>query len=261
MIEITTIIPTIGRESLNRAIQSALVQKHIKNHIIVVDDSTCQSLNFSNVTIIRTGGNRGVAFARNLGIRAAKSEWIAFLDDDDQWLPNKSILQVEYMKLKNLDLSLTCAFMSNQKLIRPKKIYKGRIDPLEEIYSDFYPFRRDYYLPFPSVMISGRAAKNLSFDQTLNEREDLWYLHQAYQLNYKIEQLSKPLVIINFDPKRSIKRPAIQDDFHWINLLTGLSKLLGLKFAIKVALRNRILSLDIVGVYRLLIKIIVVIIG
>jgi glycosyltransferase involved in cell wall biosynthesis len=200
MIEITTIIPTVGRKSLDLAIQSALAQNNVSNKIIVVDDSISQNINFSKTSIIRTGGNRGVAFARNLGIMEVKSEWVAILDDDDQWLPNKSVQQIEFMKLNCLDLSLTCALFENQKKIRPKKIYDGCIDPLEQVYSGVNPFQRDFYLPTSSLIIKGNVAKNLSFDTALKEREDLWYLHQAYQLNYRIKQMTiiviKNIVII-----------------------------------------------------------------
>ncbi len=255
MIEITTIIPTIGRKSLDLAIQSALAQNNVVNKIIVVDDSNSQNINFSNISVIRTGGNRGVAFARNLGIMEVKSEWVAFLDDDDQWLPNKSIQQIEFMKLNCLDLSLTCALFENQKKIRPKKIYDGYIDPLEQVYMGLNPFKREYYLPFPSLVIKGNVAKHLFFDTTLKEREDLWYLHQAYQLNYRMKQMSQPLVIVNFEPIRSIKRPDIHADIQWIDRLVGISKLLGIRFAIKIALRNRIALLEFRKAHKLLIKI------
>lgn len=93
---ISVIIPTYNRAwTLERAIQSVLDQTFPASEIIVVDDAstdgTSESLKkYSNrVKIITNESNHGVSFSRNAGIQAACGDWIAFLDSDDQWLPEK----------------------------------------------------------------------------------------------------------------------------------------------------------------------------
>ena len=93
--QLSVIIPTYNRaHTLTRALTSVVNQTSIVDEIIVVDDgSTDHSVeliqnNFPQVTLIQQP-NRGVSPARNVGIEKARHEWIALLDSDDEWLPNK----------------------------------------------------------------------------------------------------------------------------------------------------------------------------
>ncbi len=93
---VSVIIPTLDRISLlEKALISVLSQTLPVNEIIVVDngssDGTQQmlSLSFPNVIAI-SETKKGVSFARNAGILIAKSDWIAFLDSDDEWMPKKN---------------------------------------------------------------------------------------------------------------------------------------------------------------------------
>lgn len=89
----SVVIPTYEREAtIARAIDSALDQEHAPHEIVVVDDGSSDG----TARVIQGFGGRvrylprahgGVSAARNAGIRAATSEWIAFLDSDDRWLP------------------------------------------------------------------------------------------------------------------------------------------------------------------------------
>ena len=92
---ISAVIPSHNRRhTLERALESVFAQTSPVDEVILVDDgSTDGSRNmvrrrFPQVRILAQP-NRGVSAARNLGIRAARHEWIAFLDSDDCWLPDK----------------------------------------------------------------------------------------------------------------------------------------------------------------------------
>ena len=93
--KVSVVIPTYNRVAyLGRAINSVLKQSYPVNEIIVIDNgSTDQTLSFikKNFTRIRviTEKKRGVSFARNLGIKNCKYNWIAFLDSDDEWITDK----------------------------------------------------------------------------------------------------------------------------------------------------------------------------
>lgn len=104
-IRVSVIIPMYnGERYFARTIESVLAQTYSAKEIVVVDDGSRDSsrevvaryLHHSNVRLIAQE-NAGVAAARNAGIRAASGEYIAFLDQDDLWLPDKLARQVEYL--------------------------------------------------------------------------------------------------------------------------------------------------------------------
>ena len=91
---VSVVIPTYNREDrLPSAIRSVLEQTAPPAEIIVVDDGSTDDTpalvrTFPGVRYLRQE-NQGVSAARNHGIGAAKHEWIALLDSDDEWLPRK----------------------------------------------------------------------------------------------------------------------------------------------------------------------------
>ncbi len=98
-IDISVIIPTFNRaETLLRALQSVENQSFPPQEIIVVDDGSTDETgkmiakDFPQIRYFFQE-NRGVSSARNLGIRKSRSECIAFLDSDDEWLPQKLQIQ------------------------------------------------------------------------------------------------------------------------------------------------------------------------
>jgi glycosyltransferase involved in cell wall biosynthesis len=99
---VSVVIPTQCRPQLVvRAVRSALGQTLDAIEVIVVvdgsDDSTIQALGAiedSRVVIKPLPRNVGPAAARNEGVEAAQGRWIAFLDDDDEWLPGKLDIQL-----------------------------------------------------------------------------------------------------------------------------------------------------------------------
>ena len=101
---ISVIIPTYNRcWILKEAIDSVLSQKFTDFEIIVVDDGS----NDATAALLSAYGdqittiyqeNRGVSAARNAGILMAKGNYIAFLDSDDMWLPEKLSCQVDFFQ-------------------------------------------------------------------------------------------------------------------------------------------------------------------
>ena len=102
-IKISAIIPTFNRVNyLQRSISSILNQTYPVDEIIVVDNSSTDNTinfikkNFDNIKIL-VETQKGVSYARNLGIAKAKNDWIAFLDSDDEWMKDKIKKQVEFI--------------------------------------------------------------------------------------------------------------------------------------------------------------------
>lgn len=91
---VDVIIPTIGRASLVKAVDSVLTQTVPSRAIVVLDipsesDSVRSLLKGRNYTLLLTTGAERGAAARNLGLDHSTAKWIAFLDDDDWWGPSR----------------------------------------------------------------------------------------------------------------------------------------------------------------------------
>lgn len=108
---ISVIIPTYNRaEYLKKTLESVLNQTYKNLDVIVVDDGTKGDANRNlcidyNVKYIKIKNSGGPAVPRNVGIREAKGEFLAFLDDDDIWYPEKLEKQVNVL-INNLEFGL-----------------------------------------------------------------------------------------------------------------------------------------------------------
>ena len=105
---VSVIIPTYNHAHfLGRALQSVVSQDYANFEIIVVDnhsqdntDEVVQRFANPRVTLLKIHNDGVIASSRNMGIRAAQGEWIAFLDSDDWWLSNKLKNCIEYINDK-----------------------------------------------------------------------------------------------------------------------------------------------------------------
>ncbi len=126
---VSVIIPTYNRAaSIGRAIESVLSQTYAHYELIVVDDGSTDgtmSLLETYADRIRVihQNNRGVSAARNTGIRAAGGLFIALLDSDDCWLPQKLEMQTAFFR--TCPRALICQteeiWIRNGKRVNPKK--------------------------------------------------------------------------------------------------------------------------------------------
>ena len=105
-VEVTVVIPTRDRgHLLPRSLRSALAQRDVTLEVVVVDDGSVPPAAHNKVVarvcatdarvrVLRHMTPKGVSAARNSGIEAATGRWIAFLDDDDIWAPQKLASQL-----------------------------------------------------------------------------------------------------------------------------------------------------------------------
>jgi glycosyltransferase involved in cell wall biosynthesis len=104
---VSVIIPTHNRRDwLERAMCSALAQTESRLEVIVVDDASsdgtadflgAQAAADSRVRVLRNSTALGGGGARNAGIAIARAPWVAFLDDDDEWMPEKLARQLRLL--------------------------------------------------------------------------------------------------------------------------------------------------------------------
>ncbi len=105
---ISIILPTFNRPNMTiRALNSIVKQTYRHFELIVIDDGSFDNTydrindylktqqNIKYKLIKKT--NKGVSHARNIGLRLAQYDWVAFLDSDDEWLPSRLQTQVNYI--------------------------------------------------------------------------------------------------------------------------------------------------------------------
>ena len=99
---------------IEETVQSVLCQTYTNWELIIVDDCSTDNtdevvskFDDNRIKYIKNEKNSGAAVSRNRALREAKGKWIAFLDSDDIWLPEKLELQIEFMKKNNYYFSYT----------------------------------------------------------------------------------------------------------------------------------------------------------
>lgn len=100
---------------IKETVESVLAQSYTNWELLVVDDCSTDStddvmaqfLGDSRIKYIKNEKNSGAAVSRNRALREAKGKWIAFLDSDDLWLPDKLKNQIDFMKNNGYHFSYT----------------------------------------------------------------------------------------------------------------------------------------------------------
>lgn len=132
MDKVGVIIPTYNRRNtIVKSVQSVLNQTYHNIEVIIVDDGSSdgtedeiKSIKDSRINYVTLKSNRGVAYARNLGVDLAESEWIAFQDSDDIWRDNKLEKQMAYAQ-KHPEYSMVyCSYMAHFSNMEDVKIPK-----------------------------------------------------------------------------------------------------------------------------------------
>lgn len=191
--QVSVVIPAYNRErSVRAAVDSALAQQGVAVEVIVVDDGSqdgtagvVEAIDDPRVSLVRQS-NGGVSAARNTGIRNARGEWVAFLDSDDVWLPQKLGRQLERMaEAPGCMASQTSAYLVDDDLrpIRLKRCVQVE-DPL-------LTFLRFHNLPAAgsSWIVKRDLLERIGgFDPTLERIED-------WDFSLRIARFANPLCI------------------------------------------------------------------
>lgn len=199
---VSVVIPTRNRaRPLHEALRSVYAQEGIgdqfRMEVIVVDNASTDDTpevvrQFSRVRYIRLPMNQGGAAARNVGVKASKGTWVAFLDDDDVWLPHNLRLQIAALAARPEAEVVygQCIFrFLDYERVQPD----ARHAPVGSV---FGPLLMHNFVSSPSAIIARRRALEAAgyFDESLASGEDYDMLLRL-ALRVRFEFVDGPVVI------------------------------------------------------------------
>jgi len=256
---ISVIVPTIGRASLILALKSIHSQSYQPIEILIVCDHQLKDnqyiLQAAQLSLVKVLHNSsGTASAnRNLGLLKARGDFVAFLDDDDVWYPEKLKLQVDLILSSGANVICTRARYKGWKNeIVPKKVFNNDELFVISLYGKWTFKPRKYGIPTPTLLVATKLAQKVLFDEKLSEREDIWFIHNLQILGAKFCQINKVLAEVSSTKPHTNRKVFIAQEIDWFMKLNQISRNLGWKFLITVSIRNCLLNLKILKALTLL---------
>lgn len=249
MINISVVIPTYKRpDRLERLLSSVAAQALLPQEVLVVDD--CSGMpeeysaviekykkNFESLVFITLPKNSGAPVARNKGIAQSKSDWIALVDDDDEWLPGKLAAQAELIRSSSdprLGFVYTWARAEGQK-------GQASYDSCHTVQGDARAaLLRTNFILSPSVLIKREALVAVQgFDERLPSCQDWDTWIKIALAGYTFGVVEQVLVLyhrhggesIGLSPRAKLGYRFLLEK-HWIAILRYSSPVNWLKKAV-----------------------------
>lgn len=205
---VSVVIPTYKRPDLVlQAVKSVLAQTFRDFEIVVVIDggdsvtsAALESLGCPHLKVLSLNSRVGGSRARNEGVQYARGEWIAFLDDDDMWLPEKLEKQLAAARSsESAEPIVACkvvAWTTAGDFIWPRMAPK---EPLSE-----YLLARNSWtqgeglLQTSTLLAPKRLLQRVTFEDNLRKHQDWdWLLRATQETGVRIEFVDEPLAIWN----------------------------------------------------------------
>ena len=214
---VSCVIPSYKRsDSLRRAVDSVLAQTYKNMEVLIVDDNIAgdeysralhsivdEYRDEPQVRLVLQEKHINGAEARNAGIRAAKGEWIAFLDDDDEWLPAKIEKQMAALKKCPDVMGVSCYY---NEYVDGKLVHS--CPPYNTDNLNFKVFTRQIAMYTPTLIL--RKDKLLEFggfDNRLSRHQDLQLL---VEFTHRNKMLVVEDVLVNVYGDSLINRPSLE---------------------------------------------------
>jgi glycosyltransferase involved in cell wall biosynthesis len=231
--EVSVVIPTRNRpELVVRAVRSALAQTLREIEVVVVidgpDEATTEALRGvgdERIRPIELPASGGAPAARNEGVTAAHAEWVAFLDDDDEWLPEKLVTQLARARSSGVPMPIVGSrlFMRTPRaeLIMPRRI-PAPGEPISEYLAVRHGlFHGDGFIQTSTIMAPTALLRKVPFTAGLRRLQELdWTLRSLQEDGVDLIYAEEPLVIWYADENR----PRISFDAPWKQSLEWLQQ-------------------------------------
>ena len=225
---VTVIITTIRRPLLVlRAVTSVLNQTYDDFELLVLidgpDEATRDALagiSSPRLRVIELPENVGIARVRNRGIAHAKGNWVAFLDDDDEWFPRKLELQVAAAKRLGGERILL-AGQYIEKGATLERLLPYRVPDPGEALSEYLFCRkgllsRSGTVQTSTYFVSRRLAEAVPFRAEVRPQEDLdWLMRCAREADRPFFVVPEPLSIYHNEETTGREGAVGHFDFFW----------------------------------------------
>jgi glycosyltransferase involved in cell wall biosynthesis len=232
---VSVVIPTFARAGLvQRAIRSVFAQTHRNLEVIVVidgDDPATEAalakIDDPRFRFIVHEVQQGAGPARDTGALAARGEWVAFLDDDDDWLPTKLERQLALAPAGRPALLMTLfrCISPDGDLVKPARLYQGR-EPIDEWLFDRHSWARggEGMVQTSALMLPRTLFDHLRFKDTKQHEE--WELAIRAVKEHGCEFVIVPEPLVNYyvptnAPSLS-KTYTWQRSLEWANSMSGV---------------------------------------
>jgi glycosyltransferase involved in cell wall biosynthesis len=227
------IITTYKRnEFLLRAILSSINQNYTDFETIVVDDNGRNSdfqknnailleqyISDNSIKYVVMGKNEGACNARNEGALYAQGEYLFFLDDDDEFLPNKLAVQIDFLG-KNF---VYAAHLSSMIRIN----YDGtEINSVENIPrgDNFVSFATDGNFFTPMMAIRENIFWDLGGFDKVDRFQDQYFMNKLLVKGYQIKMDSLPLYVMHEHSEKRITNISLAKSLTSLNILLNFKQ-------------------------------------
>ncbi|WP_199322311.1 MULTISPECIES: glycosyltransferase family 2 protein [Calothrix] len=205
---VSAVIPTKNRPSVvTRAVKSVLQQTFWRLEVVVVVDGpdpatakALQQIDDPRLRVLVLPNSIGGAAARNAGVAMAEGEWIAFLDDDDEWLPQKIQLQIDAANRSQAKFPIiACSVIAHTphgEFIHPRRFPEVK-EPLSEyILVRNSPGFGEGLIQTSGIFTSRELLRNVPFRDDLRKHQDWdWLLRVANLEGVEVQFVTEPLAI------------------------------------------------------------------
>ncbi|XVX19506.1 glycosyltransferase family 2 protein [Actinomycetota bacterium] len=224
---VSVIIPTLGRPSLTVAVESALEQD-VDVEVLVVNDSgspLTPPVDSPAVRVIDTEGRTGAAHARNVGMAEAKGEFLAFLDDDDVWLPGHLTRALQVLAERPDCDIVGCRGLTLQD------DGTGRVEPAvllgERSIATYFNshgsvFGRNRRMMTPTLVFRRTLADHRMREDVTSHEDTWWLLTAERDRGARIVQSPHIGVVVHADAERETSRDGERDELEWARQLDSL---------------------------------------
>lgn len=214
-VRVSAIIPTRARPQLVlKAVESALAQDLEEIEVVVIIDGpdpqtrdALSTLRDARLSITELSECVGGAEARNIGVRAARGEWVAFLDDGDEWLPHKLSSQLAEVQNSTGRWPVVSSRLIVQtpvsEFIRPLRSYNPR-KPVSDYLFCRKPLSDGPYAMQTSTLVMSRELMlTVPFRRGLKRHQDWdWVLRAACLPGVEFAVIDEPLAIYRAEDNR-----------------------------------------------------------